>query len=68
MKLSKTIDECIRLMRRELDGWESMKENGGLFLESGDPKLEATIEEVDDGIVEYQNHLDNLYIIISDVS
>ena len=67
MKLVETIDECIKQIKSELRTWKSVKDERALW-ESfpgpiGGPWNEATIKEVDDSIVEYQKHLDNLYLI-----
>ena len=74
MKLSETIDECIREMQRNLDTWKSVKDNRTFF--ESQPGLfgvsfssmsysanKATIKEIDDSIVKYQKHLDNLNLL-----
>ena len=70
MKLRETIDECIHEMQRNLDTWKSVKDNRtffesqpGLFGAFGVSSNEATIKEIDDSIVEYQKHLDNLNLL-----
>ena len=71
MKLSETIDECIREMQRNLDSCKSVKDNRTFF--ESQPGLsfssmsysanKATIKEIDDSIVKYQKHLDNLNLL-----
>ena len=56
-------------MQRNLDTWKSVKDNRTFF--ESQPGLfgvswnEATIKEIDDSIVEYQKHLDNLNLLKS---
>ena len=74
MKLRETIDECIHEMQRNLDTWKSVKDNREFF--ESQPSLfgvslssmsysanRATIKEIDDSIVKYQKHLDNLNLL-----
>ena len=63
MKLVETIDECINQMKMKLHVWKSVKDHRAVFESYGGPWNEATIKEIDDSIVEYQKHLDNLYLI-----
>ena len=76
MKLRETIDECIHEMQRNLDTWKSVKDNLTFF--ESQPSLfgvslssmsysanKATIKEIDDSIVKYQKHLDNLNLLKS---
>ena len=65
MKLSETIGECIHEMQRNLDSWKSVKDNQAFFESEFGTWNEATIKEIDDSIVEYQKHLDNLNLLKS---
>lgn len=60
MKLIETIDECINQIQNELKSWKSVKDNQ-LYFESKFGTFDnVTKEEVDDNILLYQKHLDNL--------
>ena len=78
MKLRETIDECIHEMQRNLDTWKSVKDNLTFFesqpslfgvslssmsYSTNKSTNKATIKEIDDSIVKYQKHLDNLNLL-----
>lgn len=63
MKLIETIDECINQIQSELKSWKSVKDNQLYFESKFDIFNDVTKEEVDDNILLYQKHLDNLNLI-----
>jgi hypothetical protein len=63
MKLIETIDECINQIQSELKSWKSVKDNQLYFESKFDTFNDVTKEEVDDNILLYQKHLDNLNLI-----
>lgn len=63
MKLIETIDECINQIQSELKSWKSVKDNQLYFESKFGTFNDVTKEEVDDNILLYQKHLDNLNLI-----
>ena len=63
MKLIETIDECINQIQSELKSWKSVKDNQLYFESNFGTFNDETKEEVDDNILLYQKHLDNLNLI-----
>ena len=63
MELIETIDECINQIQSELKSWKSVKDNQLYFESKFDTFNDVTKEEVDDNILLYQKHLDNLNLI-----
>ncbi len=68
MKLIETIDECINQIQSELKSWKSVKDNQLYFESKFDTFNDVTKEEVDDNILLYQKHLDNLNLLKKDLN
>ena len=63
MKLIETIDECIDQIRSEVKSWRSVKDNQTYWESAFGTFNNATKEEIEDNILKYQKHLDNLDLI-----
>ncbi len=63
MKLIETIDECIDQIQSEVESWRSVKDNQIYWESAFGTFNNATKEEIDDNILKYQKHLDNLDLI-----
>ncbi len=63
MKLIETIDECIDQIQSEVESWRSVKDNQIDWESAFGTFNNATKEEIDDNILKYQKHLDNLDLI-----
>lgn len=68
MKLIETIDECIKQIQSELKSWKSVKDNQLYFESNFGTFNDETKEEVDDNILLYQKHLDNLNLLKKDLN
>jgi len=63
MKLIETIDECINQIQSELKSWKSVKDNQLYFESKFGTFNDVTKEEVDNNILSYQKHLNNLNLL-----
>lgn len=63
MKPIETIDECINEIQSKLETWKSLKGNQSYFESKFVTFNDLTKEEIDDNILMYQKHLDNLNLI-----
>lgn len=63
MEFIETIDECINQIQSELKSWKSVKDNQRYFEFKFGTFNDVTKEEVDNNILSYQKHLDNLNLI-----
>ena len=63
MKLIETIDECIDQIQSEFESWRSVKDNQSYWESAFGAFNNATKEEIEDNILKYQKHLDNLDLI-----
>ena len=63
MKLIETIDECINQIQSELKSWKSVKDNQLYFESKFATFNDVTKEEVDNNILSYQKHLNNLNLL-----
>ena len=63
MKLIETIDECINQIQSELKSWKSVKDNQPYFESKFGTFNDVTKEEVDNNILSYQKHLNNLNLL-----
>ena len=68
MKLIETIDECIDKIQSELKSWKFVKDNQSYWESKFGAFNDVTKEEIDDNILIYQKHLDNLNLIKKDLN
>jgi hypothetical protein len=68
MKPIETIDECINEIQSKLECWRSIKDNQPYWKSAFGSFNNQTKEEIDDNILMYQKHLDNLNLIKKDLN
>lgn len=67
MTPTETIDECINQIQIELKGLKFIKDNPRCFEPTFGGVNDVTKKEIDDMIVNYQKHLDNLNLLKKDL-